>query len=1094
IGAIGAPTGPFSVVTDNCSNQTLGFFALCLMNLQFTPPTSPPNTGGAYSGTLSIPSNDPDENPYVVNLTGVGVAPPILLAPPNDVYASERPTFRLRANAPGVSVLHFIIEISTNNFASIYAQYNQMLNPDGWSKTQYTSGEDAEFTIPVGQGLPSGDYQWRAQVHYHNESVYSDYSEIRTFRVPAAPTLLTPEYGATTGSKPAFTMTWNNPGTPTTLHYILEILDLAFNVLRTYDQRTSGVGWSQPQYAPGETASFTVPAASPLPEGTYYWRARVHLNDFGALSPASNARQFDVALPKITSVSPPDAFINGAIQTLNIFGDDFQSGANTRLVCTDCAEPALGDIQGTVLQGSNTFLQVEFDLIRDAIVGGYDLVVTNPDGEEARLHVLIQPLISFPWIEPGGVQGIAIVPITFPHGGTNLTCLMVYNFSNSYDNGYFLMEINPPAPGVVRFRVGYDHQFPDSGGESGWESMTADDKTKAMVLFPAGPWPTCLPIGLGVDPEKVIFPQGFVPSTSHDFVIFGEGAQLTWKGVGSAGKDAVKGMIVDTLIAAGCAFVGDLLTNDPNYTNLKKAVSDVVDGLPQGIGATPEYVLEEAAKKVAELVPGVSVAIKVGNCLRIITEALVNAWRSMVKGAADRIRGRTGGDPLDAYLEAHVEAGHKAGNSAYSGLASLVMRNEIQNKPPCNPPPTHSGGGSYTVQGPWDPNDKLTNSPYPCERIDVGGTPQCARYFIPMANAGDANEYVIRFENKAQATGPAVNVVITTDVLDSDLDPTTLEMVITSHEAVFQTPEVSGQTVIFRFNDINLPPNVNAPEGEGFVQFRVKPRAGLPAGTEIRNMASIVFDFNPPIVTPEVVHIVGQGALTTTRGPATIPTTAQKGATDVAMLQFVLTSGPSEGLKVESFTLTASGNGNDVLDVMLVKVYLDANGNGRFDTGETMLGNGQYSADNGTWVYTFVPSRMIATGQSETWLVAYDFAQAIARSPAPARNKPWDRGRTGFVIVSMLALSVFGLRRRKGLAGAIARVEYRPVLGVWRRRRRGPGDYPHVPGFAECAVCERRVFRRACTRFRPRCLSAKITADFHFPADCRSLVAIRALC
>lgn len=46
-----------------------------------------------------------------------------------------------------------------------------------------------------------------------------------------------------------------------------------------------------------------------------------------------------------------------------------------------------------------------------------------------------------------------------------------------------------------------------------------------------------------------------------------------------------------------------------------------------------------------------------------------------------------------------------------------------------------------------------------------------------------------------------------------------------------------------------LPPNVNSPEGEGYVSFTVPLRHGLPDNTVISNQATIVFDLNKPIRT-----------------------------------------------------------------------------------------------------------------------------------------------------------------------------------------------------------------------------------------------------
>ncbi|MGN6438634.1 MAG: DUF7619 domain-containing protein [Agriterribacter sp.] len=46
-----------------------------------------------------------------------------------------------------------------------------------------------------------------------------------------------------------------------------------------------------------------------------------------------------------------------------------------------------------------------------------------------------------------------------------------------------------------------------------------------------------------------------------------------------------------------------------------------------------------------------------------------------------------------------------------------------------------------------------------------------------------------------------------------------------------------------------LPPNINGPEGEGFVSFSIDMKPGLADGTVIANSASIVFDNNEPIAT-----------------------------------------------------------------------------------------------------------------------------------------------------------------------------------------------------------------------------------------------------
>jgi outer membrane protein OmpA-like peptidoglycan-associated protein len=66
IGNIGNPANTgFTVVTDNCSTKTLAPAASCTIVMSFSTTTE-----GTKSSTLSIPSNDPDENPLLLTLKG----------------------------------------------------------------------------------------------------------------------------------------------------------------------------------------------------------------------------------------------------------------------------------------------------------------------------------------------------------------------------------------------------------------------------------------------------------------------------------------------------------------------------------------------------------------------------------------------------------------------------------------------------------------------------------------------------------------------------------------------------------------------------------------------------------------------------------------------------------------------------------------------------------------------------------------------------------------------------------------------------------------------------------------------------------------
>jgi hypothetical protein len=41
------------------------------------------------------------------------------------------------------------------------------------------------------------------------------------------------------------------------------------------------------------------------------------------------------------------------------------------------------------------------------------------------------------------------------------------------------------------------------------------------------------------------------------------------------------------------------------------------------------------------------------------------------------------------------------------------------------------------------------------------------------------------------------------------------------------------------------------------VTFTVPPRSGIAEGTRLTNGAEIVFDFNPPILTPTTLNVIG---------------------------------------------------------------------------------------------------------------------------------------------------------------------------------------------------------------------------------------------
>lgn len=111
--------------------------------------------------------------------------------------------------------------------------------------------------------------------------------------------------------------------------------------------------------------------------------------------------------------------------------------------------------------------------------------------------------------------------------------------------------------------------------------------------------------------------------------------------------------------------------------------------------------------------------------------------------------------------------------------------------------------------------------------------------------------YVVHFQNVGNA--PAIDVVVR-DLLDQNLDETTLEIVATSH-ALTDAMLDPYRILTLSFLGINLPDaGSDEPGSHGFVAFSLKPRPALTEGTAIANLANIVFDANPPIFTNQVVN------------------------------------------------------------------------------------------------------------------------------------------------------------------------------------------------------------------------------------------------
>lgn len=109
--------------------------------------------------------------------------------------------------------------------------------------------------------------------------------------------------------------------------------------------------------------------------------------------------------------------------------------------------------------------------------------------------------------------------------------------------------------------------------------------------------------------------------------------------------------------------------------------------------------------------------------------------------------------------------------------------------------------------------------------------------------------YTIHFQNTG--TAPAFNIRLL-DTLSNNLDLETFQVINYSHS---NTTSLIGNILTFRFPNIMLPDSTtDEPGSKGFIQYKVKPKANLSAGTQIKNTAHIYFDYNAPIATNTTIN------------------------------------------------------------------------------------------------------------------------------------------------------------------------------------------------------------------------------------------------
>ncbi|MCW3121589.1 MAG: hypothetical protein JWQ38_1081 [Flavipsychrobacter sp.] len=125
-----------------------------------------------------------------------------------------------------------------------------------------------------------------------------------------------------------------------------------------------------------------------------------------------------------------------------------------------------------------------------------------------------------------------------------------------------------------------------------------------------------------------------------------------------------------------------------------------------------------------------------------------------------------------------------------------------------------------------------------------------------IATTDTVLEYMVHFQNMGTSLAENIRVV---DTLDDNLDWTTLTPIYQSAQGQVSV-NISGAKKIatFMFNNINLPTAASEPvTSNGMFTYSIKLKKGLAIGTQIKNTASIYFDYNTPVKTNQTLNTLG---------------------------------------------------------------------------------------------------------------------------------------------------------------------------------------------------------------------------------------------
>ena len=133
---------------------------------------------------------------------------------------------------------------------------------------------------------------------------------------------------------------------------------------------------------------------------------------------------------------------------------------------------------------------------------------------------------------------------------------------------------------------------------------------------------------------------------------------------------------------------------------------------------------------------------------------------------------------------------------------------------------------------------------------------------------------------------------------------------------------------------------------------------------------------------------------------------------DVAIVGLQAVAGSHEELWIDRLSVRGSGTGNERDHLSAVRLVIDRNGNGRFDSGEPVVGSTTFGANDGVATFNDL-DLVVRTGSEETLLVTYS-VDVPALAAAPAGLSAW--------WASLLLLPLLMVRRQARSAALLALV------------------------------------------------------------------------